>query len=49
MLPHRMSSELTAETLYEGAGMALEALRQAQFIDPNPGALSPETRSEPTG
>lgn len=35
--------EVTADTLYEAAGMALQAFRQASFIDPVPG---PATRLE---
>lgn len=35
--------EVVADSLYEAAGVALEAFRQAPFIDPNPG---PATRLE---
>ena len=36
----RHSVEVTAETLYEAAALALQAFRQAEFIDPNPGTAS---------
>jgi hypothetical protein len=36
----RHSVEITAESLYEAAGLALDAFRQAPFIDPNPGPAS---------
>ena len=35
------SVDVVAETLYEAAGLALQAFRQAKFIDPDPG---PATR-----
>lgn len=42
------SVEVVAETLYEAAGLALQAFRQARFIDPDPGSatrLEVEVRS----
>lgn len=42
------SVDVVAETLYEAAGLALQAFRQAKFIDPDPGSatrLEVEVRS----
>lgn len=42
------SVDVVAETLYEAAGLALQAFRQARFIDPDPGSatrLEVEVRS----
>lgn len=36
----RHTVEVSAESLYEAAGLALEAFRLAPFIDPDPGPAS---------
>ena len=36
----RHSVEVSAESLYEAAGLALQAFRHAAFIDPDPGPAS---------
>ena len=36
----RHSVEVLADTLFEAAALALKAMAQAEFIEPNPGAAS---------